>query len=415
MKLAKLASVILIFSSAIGFAQLEVKTEQKGLQFGNGLQLNLNDGDLKLNLGGFIQGVFKNEKVESEKASNFFNARYTFLTVSGSMYKDKISFLLQNNFSSSKPLLDAWVAYSPISNLKISFGQKQTFTNNREMTFFEDKLQFVDRGIFSSEFSNSGREFGLFLEGQIGKDSFIIKPKIAITSGDGINSFGTNSTDVDNGGLKLGGRLDLFPLGNFKAGNDGYIADLLHEETLKVLVGGAFSYNKGASNEFGEGHSDFTLYGLDKKEKLPDYRKIYGDILLKYNGFSLLAEYVNTSAASLDGIFTNATATNPLFPTQISNFLVLGDGMNVQTGYVTKSGYSLDLKYEKLTSEFETNSSILRNQDAYTLGLAKYLKGNNLRVQASISQRNSDNFNVTLSKLENVKTITGQLSFQVVF
>lgn len=415
MKLNTIVTAIIILIGFRSFAQVEIKTESKEFQLGEGLRFNVNDGDYKFNISGFIQTNYKYEKTSGSDASNYMNAKNTYLSISGSMYKEKVSFLLQNNFSNGKPLLDAWVAYAPISNMKISFGQKQTFTNNREMTFYEDKLQFVDRGIFSSEFSNSGREFGMFFESQLGKKSFIIQPKFAITSGDGVNSFGANSIDVDKGGLKYGGRIDLLPLGNFKTGNDGYIVDLLHEDKIKILAGTAFSYNYGASNRVGEGHGDFVFYDSNFKQKLPDYRKWYGDILIKYKGFSFLGEYVNASALSLEGSFLNSIATIPLFMTEISNYLVLGNGYNIQGGYVSKTGLSLDFKYEKLTKELNSNSSLLSNQDAFTVGITKYLKGNNLKIQSSVSSRNIEQFNTTLNANEKFKTLTAQISFQVVF
>lgn len=416
MKFNAFATALIILIGYAAFSQVEIKTDSKEFQLGDGLRFNVNDGEYKFSINGFVQGVYKNEKTDGTPAVNYMNARNAYLSISGSMYKEKISFLLQNNFSNGKPLLDAWIAYSPISNLKISFGQKQIFTNNREMTFFEDKLQFVDRGIFSTAFCNTGREFGMFFEGQLGKNTFIIRPKFAITSGDGINSFGANSTDVDKGGLKYGGRLDVLPLGNFKPGNDGYIADLLHEDKVKILIGTACSLNVGTSNKMGEGHGDFTLYDSTKKEKLPDYRKYYCDMLIKYKGFSLLTEYIKTSAAALEGTFVNATATLPLYPTDISNYLVLGNGVNIQTGYVTNSGYSLDFKFEKLNKEFNNNNgSLLANQDAYTIGLAKYIKGNNLKIQISATSLNQEQLNTVSNVIEKVQTISGQLSFQVVF
>jgi hypothetical protein len=416
MKFNAFATALFILIGYAAFSQVEIKTDSKEFQLGDGLRFNVNDGEYKFSINGFVQGVYKNEKTDGTPAVNYMNARNAYLSISGSMYKEKVSFLLQNNFSNGKPLLDAWIAYSPISNLKISFGQKQTFTNNREMTFFEDKLQFVDRGIFSTAFCNTGREFGMFFEGQLGKNTFIIRPKLAITSGDGINSFGANSTDVDKGGLKYGGRLDVLPLGNFKRGNDGYIADLLHEDKVKILIGTACSLNVGASNKIGEGHGDFTLYDSTKKEILPDYRKYYGDMLIKYKGFSLLTEYIKTSAAALEGTFVNATATLPLYPTDISNYLVLGNGVNIQTGYVTNSGYSLDFKFEKLNKEFNSNNgSLLANQDAYTIGLAKYIKGNNLKIQISATSLHQEQLNTVSNVIEKVQTISGQLSFQVVF
>lgn len=414
-RIKALTSAILMFFGFLGFAQVEIKNDSKEFQLGDGLQFNLNDGAFKFKITGFMQGLFKNEKVQNADAENFMNARYIFLTLSGSMNNDKVSYLIQNNFSSGRPLLDAWIAYSPISNVKISFGQKQTFTNNRENTFFEDKIQFVDRGIFSSEFTNSGREFGVFFESEWRIKNFILRPKVAITSGGGLNSFGANSTDVDKGGLKYGGRLDLLPLGNFKPGNDGYIADLMHEESVKILAGAAFSYNDGASDKFGDGNSNFVLYGSDQLEKYPDYTKIYGDFLVKYKGFSFLGEYINASAQSLNGLFTNQNATTPLFPTEISTFLALGNGINIQTGYVTKSGYAIDMKFEKLSSEFTNNNAILANQDAVTLGFTKYLKGNNLKIQTSITQTNREQFDTVLNVNQKIKAITAQLCFQVVF
>ena len=38
-----------------------------------------------------------------------------------------------------------------------------------------------------------------------------LSPKISVTTGDGKNSFGVLSNDVDNGGLKYGGRIDFYP------------------------------------------------------------------------------------------------------------------------------------------------------------------------------------------------------------
>ena len=415
MKLKTIVSTLLFLFGFTAIAQVEIKTESKEFQLGDGLRFNVNYGDYKFKIGGFIQGVYEYDKTEGAVANNYMNAKNAYLTISGSMLKEKVSFLIQNNFSNGKPLLDAWVAYAPILNLKITFGQKQTFTNNREMTFFEDKLQFVDRGIFSTQFSNLGREFGVFIESEFQEGNFIIKPKIAITSGDGLNSFGANSTDVDQGGLKYGGRIDILPLGNFKKGNDGYIADLKHEDQLKVLLGSAYSYNIGASNKVGEGHGDFMLYDTTGKVKLPDYRKFYEDILFKYKGFSLLGEYVNATATSLKGSFLDSAATRSLYLTEISEYLVLGDGYNVQAGYVTKSGYSLDLRYEKLNQEFDNDAAILLDQEAYTIGLTKYFKGNNFKIQAAVSSKNLDKYNATTTNIETIKTITAQFAVQVVF
>jgi len=362
---------------------------------GSGLDFSFNDGDYHFNMGGFIQPSYQNVKTSGLDVENRFNSKRTFLQFSGNAKKEKVSFFIQLDYSLSDPLMDAWVAYHPTEYITISFGQKQTFVNNREMTFREDRLQFADRSFLSETFSNTGREFGVFVESKFG-DKFGIAPMFALTSGDGRNSFGVDSRDTDLGGLKIGGRLDLYPLGYFKKGNELTNVDLGREESLKFVIGFAGSINKGASNSVGEGHGDFLLYDANQENNLPDYNQFYTDVLLKYNGFSLLAEYVNTNAGNLDLVYTDASATQLLAPSQISQFLVLGDSFNIQTGYVTQSGFSFDVRYETMSPEFENQtSSILQDANAYTFGISKYFKGNTLKLQSSFSSINPSVGNTT--------------------
>ena len=355
---------------------------------GTGLDFSFNDGNYHFNLGGFIQPSYQYTKVSGSDSENNFNSKRTFLQFSGNAKKEKVSFLIQLDYSLSEPLMDAWVAYHPTKNIVVSFGQKQTFVNNREMTYREDRLQFNDRSFLSQTFSNTGREFGLFIESKFG-DNFGIAPMFAITSGDGRNSFGTDSRDTDLGGTKIGGRLDLYPLGYFKEGNDVTSVDLGREESLKMVVGFAGSFNKGTSNSVGEGHGDFLLYDSNGANNLPDYNQMYIDLLMKYKGFSLLTEYISTSADNLDLVFTDANATQVLAPSQISQYLVLGNSINIQGGYVTKSGFSFDVRYENMNPEFENQvDSILKEANAFTFGISKYLKNNSLKIQTSYSSVN---------------------------
>lgn len=367
----------------------EEERNKASFNLGSGLDFSFNEGNYHFNMGGFIQPNYQSTKMSGIDADNSFNSKRTFLQFSGNAKKEKVSFFIQLDYSSTDPLMDAWVAYHPTEKITVSFGQKQTFVNNREMTFREDRLQFNDRSFLSQNFSNTGREFGVFVESKFG-DKFGIVPMIALTSGDGRNSFGTDSRDSDLGGLKFGGRLDLYPLGYFKDGNDLTSPDLGREDALKMVVGFAGSMNKGASSASGEGHGDFLLYDADGANNLPDYNQLYMDILMKYRGFSFLAEYVNSNASNLDLVFTDANASQLLAPTQISQFLVLGDSFNLQTGYVTESGYSFDVRYENMNPEFENQTaSILQDTSAFTIGLSKYFKGNALKLQTSYSNINA--------------------------
>ncbi len=380
---------------------------QASFELGSGLNFSFNDGAYQFKLGGMIQPQIGLARTNSQPMDKSLIVRRTYFNISGTASKEKIRFLLQTDFSQGTPLMDAWLAFEPIKDLSITIGQKQSIANNREMLIMEDKLQFADRGLLSSSFSLTGREIGLFVEKKISFLNIGVVPQIAVTSGDGRNSFGVDSRDVDLGGLKYSGRLDLYPLGYFTKGNDDLIADLLHEKTLKLVIGGAASYNTGASNSVGEGHGDFQLYDVNGKAKLPDYRKMYGDILIKYQGFSLLGEAVISSATTLDGSYTTSSNASPLIPTQISEYLALGTAINAQIGYVTKNGYALDFRYDALMPEFATNpNSIISETTGLTVGLSKYFKQNDLKLQATVS---------SLTYSGNRNELLGSLIFQLVF
>ncbi len=370
-----------------------------------GLQFRFNNGAYNFKIGGFIQPSYRFEQgdsfmgLEGNTPKHFFNSKRTYFQLGGNAVEEKVSFFVQTNFSERQPLLDAWIAYHPNKDIRLTFGQKQTFTNNREMLFREDRLNFTDRGLISERLSASGREFGLFLEGKFGS-RFGIAPQIAITSGDGRNSFGSDSRDNDLGGLKYGARLDVYPLGFFSVGNDLYSADLMHESKLKILIGAAYSINYGASHSVGEGHGSFLLYNANGELQLPNYKKLYGDILAKYKGFSVLIEWGDGFASGLSENYAMANATQLLVPKQISNYLVLGSVINGQLGYVTRSGYGFDLRYGKSTGEFENYSNnILKNTKSYSLGFSKYFVGNNLKLQATYNRLNSEK-NGSLSNAE---------------
>lgn len=222
---------------------------------GHGIRFGIDNDAYTFQISGFVQPAYSFVKPDGDKAQQFFRSRRTYLNFSANALKEKLSLFVQADFSANTPLLDAYATYHITPRWGISVGQRRTFTNNREMTFNEDRLQFTDRGFVSKAFCGNGREFGAFLEGRIGS-GFILAPQLAITSGDGPNSFGANGTDMDLGGLKYGGRLDIYPLGDFSEGNRGFAADLKHESTPKLLLGAAASLNVGASSAKGEGHGD---------------------------------------------------------------------------------------------------------------------------------------------------------------
>ena len=390
----KISFLITIFITTFITAQ-ESNQNKSDFDFGNGVSLSFEDGDYNFSINGYIKPTYVYNEMTSivdggtiNEFNRQFKSKNSVLEISGNAKKEKVSFSIRMDYSLSNPLLEAWVGYHPSKSINVYFGQKNSFLNNREMIFNEDILQFTDRSLLSQNHTNSyGQEFGLFIETTFGEE-FILSPKFAVTSGDGRNSFGEDSRDSDLGGVKFGARLDLYPFGNFSKGNEGSV-DLVGEQKLIMELGFAYSKNIGTSHRTGNGHGDIMFYDADGNNNLPDYEKIFIDLLLKYKGFSFLAEYADAAASGLNQTYTDTF--NLLIPQQISEYLVLGSSYNFQLGYIFQNDIGIDFRYEFSTPEFtnEINNSyensILQDFENMSLGISKYFDNNNLKIQVGVS------------------------------
>ena len=375
------------------------KNNSYDFSLGNGVQFSFDDNKYIFGIGGMTQSRYLHLKPDGSisNPSNYFGIKRTYFNMHGKLNDGLFSFLIQTNFSESFPLLDAWAGYHPNDNFSFFFGQKLSPLNNLSMQTMEYDLQFASRNYLSQNFSDLGREFGFFLESRFNFGNMGIKPIMAITSGDGINSFGENSLDSDQGGFKYGGRLNIYPMGFFKTNNEFTGHDLLKEDNLKLMIGGASSLNIGASHKVGEGHyieeetpngiftpdGTFMFYNADStlESKLPNYLKNNIDVLVKYKGFNFLLEYVNTAAYNLQGTAINPSGTL-LDTTQISEYLVLGNAYNFQLGYLFENDLSIDIRWGQSFKEFSFNeNSILKNYDNMALGISKYFSKRAVKTQ----------------------------------
>ena len=315
------------------------------------LDLNLRAPGQKLRFGGYLQGSGYYTDIKNAESEYGFDIDHAYLSLEGSFLNEKLGFFLQADFADSYPLLDAWVSYAPWKQLKISAGQKQTFTNTRQMMMLDQGLAFGEHSLMDRTFSRTGRELGLFVESRLSLGKLGFDLGAAVTSGDGRNSFGSSSTDPDLGGLKYGGRVTVYPLGFFTSGNELVFNDFIREKSPKLAIGAAYSYNVGASNMVGEGHNDFQMY--DKE-----------------------------GANGLNGLYVEKDEGAKLKPRQIANYLALGNGLNVQAGYLFRKLWALDVAYSKVNPEWkETGQSVLREADNITFGASKYFNNNTFKLQ----------------------------------
>ena len=169
------------------------------------------------------------------------------LRFDGYIYSPKLVYSIQLGFTGydAEPLpngnmnivRDAIVYYVPSEVWNIGFGQTKIKANRARINS-SSALQFVDRSIVNSQF-NLDRDFGFFGEyNPLRGDGFNLAAKASVTSGEGRN-WGSSS----NGGFAYTGRVELYPLGRFKAKGEVIEGNYEYEERVKMLLAGAYSYN----------------------------------------------------------------------------------------------------------------------------------------------------------------------------
>ena len=389
---------------------------------GNGIVLASTDNNYKVVLRGYSQSLFESRTISYDSSSivdnnryNRFRARRIRLRLSGNQLYPGFSYRLQLNLAESEAddgflsniLWDAWLGYNINKTNKIIIGQKGTPTDNIEVQMASNTLQLPERSRLTGAFS-SIREIGVFYDNRfkVGNKA-VIKSMFNVTTGDG---YAYNFNSRDYGGLKYGCRINILPFGLFRNFGQFRQVDMVRELNPKLLIGFSGSFNNGISSRRGRRNGDFLFYniaGVDTSYRLPNYLKVGGDLLFKYRGFSLLAEYVNTKAFVANDI-THRNDRYGNDPSQItSSFgafnedefltvssdeyvkrqLILGSGFNIQAGYLFKSLFSIDGRFTKLNPNefsFMNNATYYNRQHYYEIGLSKYFSKNySFKIQAS--------------------------------
>ena len=376
---------------------------------GEGLIFTGNDG-YELNLRGYIQPAFESRTYTDSEVGSLerFRMRRIRLRLSGNAAREKVEYRLQLDLSgnsevgdeASGALFDAWVAYNITKYTSITFGQKVSPTDNRELSMGSQTLQLVERSRLTSAFA-SIREFGIFIDGRynLGGGHYL-KPALALTNGDGVNVY-----TEDHGGLKVGGRLDYIPFGLFTNYGQYRQADIVRELSPKLVIGGYYSINMGMSSRRGRNSGAILYFDDELNESLPDYTKFGFDFLFKYKGFSAIGEFV-TSSATVPGDITQRQRNDGSFATtfevdgeqDVENYvkgrMMLGQGYNIQMGYVFKSLWSVDARYTYLKADnnsFLNNGTFYNRPEYYTFGVTKYIsRSYGFKIQGSVTYNKAD-------------------------
>ncbi|TVQ81310.1 MAG: porin [Flavobacteriales bacterium] len=383
----------------------ELKPRVNAYNFGDGFTINDDEGG-ELRIIGYLQPYMESRMLldgEDNPQANRFRMRRLRLRVQGRSSNDKFSYRFQTDLSGTGELLDgnnnflldAWVAYNFTRRIRVTFGQRAPFSDNRELWMNSNTLQLVERSRVTSAFSTI-REFGVFMDGTFRMlNRSYIKPYLMVTNGDGPNVFLR-----DRGGLKYAGRFDILPFGLFNNFGQFNQVDMVRERTPKLVFGGHYSYNVGISGRRGR-TSGSILYLDDKgQELLPDYYKYGVDFLFKFRGFSAIGEFVRGGGVVPEGIAQRVRNDGSVTPNFVINGeqnirdyilgrMMVGSAYNIQMGYLLKSGISIDGRFTHLIPDehsFLRNPTFYNRPNYYTLGLSKYLGRNyGAKLQADIT------------------------------
>lgn len=420
MKYLKLILVVLLLS--FGAHSSAQNTILNSYSFGEGYNFD-NDNGSTVKLQGYIQPSFQKTSYTNgiTDSESRFRMRRLRLRLSGNSANERFSYRLQVDLAGANEvetennnyLLDAFISYAITNRIRVTFGQRATYTDNRELFMNSNSLQLIERSRLTSAFA-SIREFGFFVQGRFrtGGGSQL-KPYFVLTNGDGANVF-----SGDRGGLKVGGRLDFLPFGLFTNFGQFRQADVVRERAPKLVVGVHYSHNNGITSRRGR-NSGRIIYLNDAnnngildqgEESLPNYNKYGIDFLFKYKGFSALGEFIKSTAnvpndinLRNDFLGSDPTALTSRFrgretPTS-SNFvdytpqqyvrrqLMLGEAYNIQLGYLFRNGISVDARYTHLIADdfsFMNNATFFNRPNYYTIGVSKYLsRSYGAKIQAS--------------------------------
>ena len=102
---------------------------------------------------------------------------------------------------------------------------------------------------------------------------------------------------------------------------------------------------------------------------------LFIDAMYKHKGFSFMGEYANRNAQ--DAIAKNSDGT------LTGDIVQVGNGLNLQTGYLFSKTVELSARYTNVTLNKNITGKGAENQ--YTLGISKYIAGHKLKVQSDIS------------------------------
>ncbi|MDB2656507.1 OprO/OprP family phosphate-selective porin [Crocinitomicaceae bacterium] len=387
-------NVVLVLALICVNAAFAQDTDTINTRFGKGLyNVVAKDNSWSMKFGVRFQTLFVGENVINETdgfqpGTSQFLIRRSRLKFGGHAFtpklKYKIEFGLSNrdvgkvatdNNLAPRIILDAVLKWNFYKNFTLWAGQTK-LPGNRERVISSANMQFVDRSLLNKNF-NIDRDIGVQLRHHftMGKN-FRVQKMFAVSQGEG-----RNLTQNNLGGLQYTGRVELLPFGQFASKGDYVGAAIKREEKPKLSLAFTYDYNDRAVKT----RSNMGSYMWDNSEGNDDglfnsnITTIFADMMFKYKGVSVMAEYANRNADIINHYSADSTNTASV---------MAGSGLNVNLGYMFKNNWEVAGRVATYTPHVDYVDNA---EQRYTLAVSRYIVGHALKVQGDVTYKMEDN------------------------
>ena len=304
-----------------------------------------------------------------------FRIRRAKTSLEGWFWKKELTYEIQLSWagpeagaSTQTPLEDALLTWdaSKKGSFKITLGQFKVPLGRQEMTS-SGRLQFADRSLLNGEFTR-GRDVGVQLSGRLAKD------KVEYFAGV-FNGNSASRTSNDNTRLQYNARVSFEPFGKVaysESAFEGWDKPLL-------AIAGQFESNdlSGATNLT---DLNTTIFGAD--------------LMYKYKGFSLFAEYYNRKRRP-EAVSGASNATSG--PAAQSGGAFHSNGYNLEAGYFLKRDR---IEIAARFAEYDPSDQVPSNKRSEKGGVLNYfILKHTLKVVADFRALHDDLVKETTKEL----------------
>lgn len=357
--------VILISLLSVRLSAQNYPVPKVALSPEKGLWIESEDGFMGFKVGFRLQQQLVLTKAfeSAEPLAGEYRIRRGRALFKGYLFNKKLDYFIQLGMDFGKvTLLNAEYRWKPDAYTKISFGQFFPPVG-RQFQTISKKLQMVDRSNVT-RFFFTDYDIGIAFRRSIPlSENFALKTAVAITHGEGKN------VSTEPGGWAYIGRFEVLPFGMFNANGDYSESDLFREPSPKLSIGTAYYFNRDAYTKYG----NIAWDGMD--DNIFEY---YIDAVFKYNGLSVVTEYINRT---VNNERLQVSPTTELFSNKVS-----GDGFYIQGGKFISKTIEPTLKVSFLNPDDDNQYSLNRftRQEKYALGLNNFLVGHSIKFQTQV-------------------------------